>query len=73
VSEALGVAREDTVGAGDGSNDLEMIEWVDHGIVMGQAGEPLKELASVVTGTVEEDGLATALIDHLGLDVLAEA
>lgn len=73
VSEALGIAREDTVGAGDGSNDLEMIEWVEHGIVMGQAGEPLKELASVVTGTVEEDGLATALIDHLGLDVLVEA
>ena len=73
VTDALGVAREDTVGAGDGSNDLEMIEWVDHGIVMGQAGEPLKELASVVTGTVEEDGLATALIDHLGLEVLAEA
>ena len=73
VTDALGVAREDTVGAGDGSNDLEMIEWVQHGIVMGQAAEPLKSLASVVTGTVQEDGLATALIDHLGLDVLTDA
>ena len=50
-----------------------MIEWVQHGIVMGQAAEPLKSLASVVTGTVQEDGLATALIDHLGLDVLTDA
>lgn len=73
VSELLGIAREDTVGAGDGSNDLEMIEWVQHGIVMGQAAEPLKSIASVVTGTVQEDGLATALIDHLGLDVLTDA
>lgn len=73
VTDALGVAREDTVGAGDGSNDLEMIEWVQHGIVMGQAAEPLKSIASVVTGTVQEDGLATALIDHLGLDVLTDA
>ena len=45
----------------------------DTGIVMGQAAEPLKSLASVVTGTVQEDGLATALIDHLGLDVLTDA
>jgi hydroxymethylpyrimidine pyrophosphatase-like HAD family hydrolase len=73
VSELLGIPREDTVGAGDGSNDHEMIEWVQHGIVMGQAAEPLKSIASVVTGTVQEDGLATALIDHLGLDVLTDA
>lgn len=73
VSELLGVDRADTIGAGDGTNDHEMIEWVAHGIVMGQAGEPLKSIASVVTGTVEEDGLATALIDRLGLDVLVDA
>lgn len=68
VSELLGVAREDTIGAGDGSNDLEMMEWVEYGIVMGQAGEELKSHASVVTGTVGEDGLATALVEKLGLE-----
>lgn len=73
VSELLGVDRADTIGAGDGTNDHEMIEWVAHGIVMGQAGEPLKSIASVVTGTVEEDGLATALIDRLALEVLVDA
>lgn len=73
VSELLGISREDTIGAGDGSNDIEMIEWVDYGIVMGQAGDELKSLASVVTDPVDEDGLATALIERLGLGVVATA
>lgn len=67
VSALLSVDRADTIGAGDGLNDLEMMEWVEYGIVMGQSGDELKALASVVTGTVEEDGLATALADRLGL------
>src|SRR5699024_6152136 len=37
VAAELGIDREHTVGAGDGLNDLEMIEWVGHSIVMGQA------------------------------------
>ncbi|WP_180951789.1 HAD family hydrolase [Brevibacterium jeotgali] len=73
VSELLDVAREDTIGAGDGSNDIEMIEWVDYGIVMGQAGDELKSFASVVTAPVGEDGLATALIERLGLGAVATA
>lgn len=73
VSGLLGVSREDTIGAGDGSNDIEMIEWVDYGIVMGQAGDELKSLASVVTAPVDEDGLATALIEKLGLEAVATA
>lgn len=73
VSELLDIAREDTIGAGDGSNDIEMIEWVEYGIVMGQAGDELKSLASVVTDPVDEDGLATALIERLGLGAVANA
>lgn len=73
VSELLDISREDTIGAGDGSNDIEMIEWVDYGIVMGQAGDELKALASVVTDPVDDDGLATALIERLGLEAAATA
>src|SRR5699024_9223054 len=41
VAAELGVDREHPVGAGDGLNDLEMIEWVGHSIVMGQAKDEL--------------------------------
>ena len=68
VCEQLGVARSETVCAGDGMNDMEMMQWVAHGIAMGQAKDELKAQADVVTGTVEEDGLATALEDYFGLD-----
>lgn len=68
VATELGVDHEHTVGAGDGLNDLEMIEWVAHAIVMGQSKDELKALASVVTDTVEDDGLATALVDYFDLD-----
>lgn len=67
VAETLGIDREHTVGAGDGSNDHEMISWVNYGIAMGQARQELKDIATVVTGTVEEDGLATALTRYFGL------
>jgi hydroxymethylpyrimidine pyrophosphatase-like HAD family hydrolase len=69
VADELGVDHEHTVGAGDGLNDLEMIEWVEHAIVMGQAKDELKVLASVVTDRIEDDGLAVALVDYFDLDV----
>ena len=55
------------MGAGDGSNDMEMLEWVGHAIAMGQAGEKLKGVADVVTGSVVDDGLATALEEYFEL------
>ncbi|MGO2860815.1 MAG: HAD family hydrolase [Brevibacterium sp.] len=68
VEAELGVPHELSVGAGDGLNDIEMIEWVEHGIVMGQAKIDLKRLASVVTGSIDEDGLAEALVEYFDLD-----
>ena len=68
VESELGIDHERTVAAGDGLNDLEMIEWADHSIVMGQAKDELKVLGSVVTDPVEDDGLAVALVDHFDLD-----
>ena len=67
VATSLGVERQHTVGAGDGSNDMEMMRWVAHGIAMGQAGDELKALATVVTGHVDDDGLADALVDYFSL------
>ncbi|MGO2941698.1 HAD family hydrolase [Brevibacterium sp. BDJS002] len=68
VESELGIDHELTIGAGDGLNDIEMIEWVHHGIVMGQSKDVLKQHASVVTKSVDDDGLAVALVDYFDLD-----
>ncbi|GAA1930338.1 HAD family hydrolase [Brevibacterium antiquum] len=68
VESELGIDHELSIGAGDGLNDIEMIEWVHHGIVMGQSKDVLKQHASLVTETVDNDGLAVALVDYFDLD-----
>jgi Cof subfamily protein (haloacid dehalogenase superfamily) len=62
----LGVEPGDTVAVGDGRNDIEMLRWAGTGIAMGQGPAEVHAAADRVTGTVHEDGLATAL-DELGL------
>ena len=47
--------------AGDGENDLEMFEYASVSIAMGNAVTKLKEKATIVTKSVENDGLALAL------------
>ena len=53
--------KEDTYAFGDGNNDLEMIEAVGCGIAMGNGVEPLKQVAKMVTLSVQEDGVYEAL------------
>ncbi|GGU19961.1 HAD family hydrolase [Lentzea flava] len=58
---SLGIDAEDTLAIGDGSNDVEMLQWAAHGIAMGQAPVTVQEVADEVTATVLEDGAAVAL------------
>lgn len=60
VSEALNIPIEDCIAVGDGLNDLEMIQGVGFGIVMGNAVDALKEVADYVTEDVHEEGLTKA-------------
>jgi hypothetical protein len=60
--------QQETLAFGDGLNDVEMFTAVGAGIAMGDACEALKAVATHVTGTLEEDGIARALVD---LGVLA--
>jgi hydroxymethylpyrimidine pyrophosphatase-like HAD family hydrolase len=57
----LGVPADATLAVGDGTNDVEMLRWAAHGVAMGQAPDSVKAAAHEVTGTVDEDGLATVL------------
>lgn len=57
----LGVGSEDTLAAGDGDNDVQMLQWAARSVAMGQAPETVRAAASWTTGTVGEDGLVRAL------------
>lgn len=53
----LNMKKEDTFAYGDGLNDLEMLQYVQHGIAMGNAKEELKEAADDITDTHDENGI----------------
>ena len=55
--EHLGLSKEVTFAYGDGINDMEMLQYVNCGIAMGNAKEALKEIACDITGTHDEDGI----------------
>ncbi len=61
-----GLTREDTVGIGDGPNDLDMIEYAGVGVAMGNALPDVKERADLVTDHIDADGLYRAF-ETLGL------
>ncbi|MEH3034375.1 MAG: HAD family hydrolase [Aeromicrobium erythreum] len=61
VCTRLGIDPAEVLAVGDGHNDVEMLRWAGRGVAMGQAPAEVREAADDVTGTVEEDGLATEL------------
>ncbi len=56
----------DTIGIGDGENDVEMLNTCAVGIAMGNAKQVLKDVADYVTTDVDKDGLKNAFA-HYGL------
>ncbi len=65
IRVGLGVASSRTVAVGDGENDLEMFAWAAVSIAMGHAPATVRAAAHRVTGTLEQDGAASALRDAL--------
>jgi HAD superfamily hydrolase (TIGR01484 family) len=68
VRAALGVPASRVLTAGDGRNDIDMLEWTAAGggvgVAMGQAPPEVASVATEVTGTDLDDGLADALSRH---------
>jgi hydroxymethylpyrimidine pyrophosphatase-like HAD family hydrolase len=68
VRAALGIPASRVLTAGDGRNDIDMLEWTAAGggvaVAMGQAPPEVAEAATEVTGTDLADGLADALSRH---------
>lgn len=67
VYQKLGIDYENTYAFGDGVNDVEMLALVKHGIAMGNAVDVLKETASEITETVDNNGIALAFHKHFGI------
>jgi 5-amino-6-(5-phospho-D-ribitylamino)uracil phosphatase len=67
IAEYYQIPKERVIAFGDEDNDMEMIEWAGYGIAMGNAIEPLKQIAKDVTKTNEEDGIGVYLKALLNL------
>jgi Cof subfamily protein (haloacid dehalogenase superfamily) len=57
----LNVPGADTYAIGDGINDIEMLQMVNHGIAMGNANAQLKKVANFVTTDIGSNGIYNAL------------
>ncbi|MGH1564525.1 HAD family hydrolase [Mumia sp. DW29H23] len=65
VCAELGVDRADVLAIGDGSNDVEMLEWAGRGVAMGHAPLHVQAVADDVTETVENDGVVREIEKYL--------
>lgn len=61
LADYLGIPMEDTVAIGDSNNDYSMLECAGMAIAMGNAVEPIKQMADYVTTDVKDDGIRNAL------------
>lgn len=64
--DRYGIARSQTMAFGDGENDASMLQYVRVGVAMGNAVQKLKNVASYVTTSVDDDGIKNAL-QHFGV------
>ncbi|HBE05810.1 MAG TPA: hypothetical protein DCY85_04905 [Firmicutes bacterium] len=65
LGEYFGIQPEEMVAVGDHINDLDMIEFAGLGVAMGNAQPAAKEVADLVIGHHDEDGLAVFIEDYL--------
>lgn len=61
LAERLGIPLNEVMVAGDSNNDLSMFELDCFKVAMGNADDEIKERASVVTASHDDDGVAVAV------------
>ena len=66
VLDHFGIDRKDSYAFGDSANDIEMLNYVQYGVAMGNAVPELLEQAEYKTEPADRDGLALGL-KRLGL------
>ncbi len=61
ICHHYGIRQEETIAFGDGANDIEMLEWANIGIAMGNADEKVKKHADLITTDVDNEGIENAV------------
>lgn len=61
MARHFGFDASETMGVGDGANDIPMIRHATIGVAMGNASDHVKSQADYVTADVDDDGLAEAI------------
>ena len=62
----VGASPADTIAVGDSGNDIDMFHVAGYSVAMGNATEPIKAAADLVTRRVDDDGIYAAF-EKLGL------
>lgn len=57
----MGIDQSETMAFGDAENDMEMLQFVNIGVAMGNGKEEVKAVADYVTTSVDDDGIMRAL------------
>jgi HAD superfamily hydrolase (TIGR01484 family) len=66
LQEKLDIPKEDTIGIGDGYNDLHIFKAVGTKIALANANEDLKKRADIIIGDVHDDAVADFLLQYTG-------
>jgi Cof subfamily protein (haloacid dehalogenase superfamily) len=61
VARRLGFTAETTVGAGDGENDIELLDWCGYAVAVSNAHDAVLARADLVAPSVEEEGIAQVI------------
>ena len=61
ICSVLGMDTAEVISFGDAENDIPMLRAAGMGVAMGNAAEPVKQAADMVTLSNNEDGIAAAL------------
>jgi 5-amino-6-(5-phospho-D-ribitylamino)uracil phosphatase len=67
VASSLNIPQERIIAFGDEDNDLEMLEYAGTGVAMGNAIDPLKDIANEVTFSNQDDGIGRYLQKRFNL------
>ena len=65
MCDYFGIERSETIAFGNGYNDIEMLEWVDLGIAVGDAVPEALEAADRIAPSFAEHGVAQVLEELL--------
>ena len=64
-ADHLGIPHEEVAGFGDGNNDIQLLKKAGVGVAMANATDQVKAVSDYITGTNDEDGVATFIEKYI--------